>query len=243
MNIKDQGIILSVRKYSENSLIVKILSQNNGIYSGFIKSALSSKKHNAIYQSGNLVEFIWQAKNEENLGFFKLELVKSFLANILSDPIRLNSVNSIITIITQNMPERQENQELFLKLYDLLQNLVKTTPHFIADYIHLEIDLLQNLGYGIELDKCAVTEAREDLCFVSPKSGRAVSRNIGAKYADKLLKLPEFLIKDNNFSVNKDDLLKGLELSGFFIDKYLYKPTNSNIPQSRIRLTNLIKNI
>ena len=88
MNIKDQGIILSVRKYGESSVIVKIFSKEHGIYSGFIRGALS-KKNSAIYQISNLVEFVWTAKNSDNLGFFRVELMKSFLAEILSNQLKL----------------------------------------------------------------------------------------------------------------------------------------------------------
>jgi DNA repair protein RecO (recombination protein O) len=242
MNIQDQGIILSVKKYSENSLIVKIFSQNNGIYSGFIRGALGSKKNNLTYQIANLASFHWSAKLEENLGFFKIELIKSFLAGILSDPIKLNCITSIINIISQNMPERQENSALFTALLNLLKNLNEETSIFLVNYIKLEIDLLENLGYGIDLSKCAVTGLAEELHFVSPKSGKAVSKNAGEKYAAKLLKLPGFLSHNPTNQISKNDLLNGLELSGFFIEKYLYRPNNIRVPDSRQRLINLIKN-
>jgi DNA repair protein RecO (recombination protein O) len=242
VNIKDKGIILSIRKYSESSLIVKILSQNNGIYSGFIRSGLSNKKNASIYQTANLVEFEWRAKVEENLGFFKIELVKSFLGHILADPIKLHSLTSIISIIEQNILEREPHNQLYDELLDLLRNLEEENNMFLGKYIRLEIELLQILGYGIDLSRCAATDSIDDLQFVSPKSGRAVSGGAGEQYKDRLLKLPKFLIGQPTDDLNNDDLLTGLNLSGFFLEKYLYKPNNISIPEPRKRLVNLIKN-
>ena len=236
MNIKDQGIILSVRKYGESSVIVKIFSKEHGIYSGFIRGALS-KKNSAIYQISNLVEFVWTAKNSDNLGFFRVELMKSFLAEILSNQLKLNCLNAAVSLIESNILERESITDLFEKLLELQNSLVLSDEIFLKQYIEFEILLLQILGYGIDLSCCAVTGVYQDLYYVSPKSGRAVSREVGVKYHDKLLKLPNFLVNDLA-EIDKNDLLAGLDLTEFFISKYLYQ--SKELPRPRLNIRNLV---
>ena len=137
MNLKDEGIILTIQRYSENSLIVKILSKNNGIYSGFVRSALKSKKNISTYQIGNLVEFTWQARNSDNLGSFKIEMIRSFLAFIIESRIKLKCLTTIIDIIEKNILEKEPHKELFIKFLNLLQNLGDEDNVFLSNYIKL----------------------------------------------------------------------------------------------------------
>lgn len=243
MRFSDLGIIISARKYSENALIVKLLSQNHGLYSGFIKTSLSSKKQQSIYQNFNLVDFEWSSKSEDALGYFKLELKKSFLSYIIASPVKLSALNFILTIIEENILEREPHEELFESLFELLENLKKDDKIFLKEYIKFEIKLLEILGYGLDLSECAATGETEDLHFVSPKSARAVSRKAGEQYKNKLLILPKFLIEDCE-KIEKNDLLNGLNLSGFFLDKNLVEASNhkdkSHIKISRSRIWELI---
>jgi DNA repair protein RecO (recombination protein O) len=238
MRLLDQGIILVVRKYSESSLIVKILSQDHGIYSGFIRNP--SKKNFSIYQNFNLVDFEWSSRIEDNLGFFKVELKKSFLGDIISSPINLSSLGAIAAIIEQNVLEREPSREIFSGLLNLLQNLNGEKENFLKQYIKFEIELLKTLGYGIDLSECAATGTTENLHFVSPKSARAVCFEAGEKYQDKLLILPQFLLANEELKINKTDLLNGLKLSGFFIEKYLSNNPKLEIFNSRNQLLNLV---
>ena len=237
--ISDQGIILNIRKHSENSLIVKILSQNYGIYSGFVRGGVpSSKKFSSkstLYQNFNLVDFYWSSKIADNLGFFKIELKKSFLGEIISSKAKLASFNIITAIIDQNILEREPVSEIFGGLLVLLQNLDLVDGVFLEQYVKFEIELLKALGYGIDLSSCVATGVKEDLRFVSPKSARAVCFEAGEKYRDKLLALPQFLLNGTENST-KDDLLNGLKLSGFFIEKYLTTKLKAEIFSSRNRL-------
>ena len=248
MQFNDSGIIISVRKYSESSLIVKVLSRNHGLYSGFVRGATSSSKNLAktrvIYQNFNLVDFEWSAKVEDNLGFFKIELQKSFLADIISSPVKLSALGSISNLIEKNILEREPAEEIFSGLLKLLQNLGCKNEIFLKQYIKFEIDLLQILGYGIDLSECAATGATEDLHFVSPKSARAVCLQAGEKYRDKLLILPQFLLENNQLETTKEDLLNGLKLSGFFIERHLIAipkiEAKTEIFNSRNQLINLV---
>jgi DNA repair protein RecO (recombination protein O) len=240
MRIIDQGIILSIKKYSENSLIVKILSKDHGIYSGFVRSP--SKKNFSIYQNFNLVDFEWSSRVEDNLGFFKIELKKSFLSDIISDPLKLSSLNTIAAIIAQNILEREPLEEIFSGLLDLLKNLNCEKEIFLKKYIEFEIELLKILGYGIDLSECVATGTQENLSFVSPKSARAVCLEAGEKYRDKLLVLPQFLLAENQGEITHQDLLNGLKLTGFFIEKYLTNKPGIKDFRARNQLMNLVVN-
>lgn len=228
MKFNDHGIIISLKKYGENSLIVKVFSQNHGVYRGFVRSVKSSKDK-VNYQIGNLISFEHRARIEENLGqFFAVDLVKSYGGKIMFDPLRLACINSVFSIIDSVFLEREEHQNLFQELNNFLQKLSDENSlkkDFLASYIRLELKILETLGYGIDLSSCAATESKNDLAFVSPKSARAVSFNAGKPYESKLLKLPSFLVNEQDHDENQ--LLDGLKLSGFFLEKFVFEERNS----------------
>lgn len=196
MKFSDEGIIISQKKYGENSLIIKIFSRHHGIYRGFVKSIKSSKSR-VIFQIGNLVSFEFHARIEENLGSFSAaDLVKSYCSKIIFEKLRLDCVMSLFSIIDSVFLERESHDNLFLMLNNFLQKITSDEAdksQFIAEYIRLELKILETIGYGIDLSSCAATESTENLVFVSPKSARAVCFSAGEKYQNKLLKLPSFL--------------------------------------------------
>jgi DNA repair protein RecO (recombination protein O) len=235
MKFIDEGIIISQKKYSENSAIVKVFSRNHGLYRGFVKTA-KSKKSQAIFQIGNLISFEYRSRIEENLGsFFSADLVKSYASKIIFDQMRLNCVNSIFALIDESFLEREIEQNLFEKLHVFLQKIADEKilqKDFLSDYIRLELKILKTLGYGIDLSSCAVTDATTSLAFVSPKSGRAVSLEIGKPYEKKLLKLPNFLL-DENVDFDEGHLLQGFDLSGFFLERFFLEERSFNKNQQR----------
>ncbi len=245
MRFNDQGIIISIKKYGENSLLLKVFSQNHGIFSGFIKSAKSSKDK-VIYQIGNLISFEYRARIEENLGqFFYVDLVKSYLSKIIFEKLKLDCVNSLFSIINATFLEREVQEKLFEKVRFFLQKITQEnieSKEILSDYIKLELKILKTLGYGINLNSCIVTNSTTNLAFVSPKSAHAVSMEAGRPYANKLFKLPQFLLNDNeNYSSNC--LNDGFKLSGFFLEKFLFMERKNdgaiyrnNIAQSLQRL-------
>lgn len=253
MKFNDQGIIIGLRKYGENSLIVKIFSRHNGIYSGFVKFTKSSKV-NPIFQIGNLVSFEYRAKFEENLGqFFALDLVKSYCGQIIFERLKLDCINALFSLIDSCFFER-EHHEIFNDLESFLQQINQeiSDQNILAQYIKLELKILENLGYGIDLSCCVATQEKTNLAFVSPKSGRAVSLNAGKIYENKLLKLPKFLTENsdpistsqesdftfqNTLSeqvISSEDIFHGLKLSGFFLKKYVLGEIYSDNASSKL---------
>lgn len=224
MKFTDQGIIISQKKYGENSLIVKVFSREHGIYRGFVNSVKSSKDK-AIFQIGNLISFEFRARSEENLGqLAAVDLVKSFCSKIMFERCKLDCVNSLFSIIDHCFLERENQEMLFEKLLNFLQKIVDEdqAKNFLTDYIKLELKILKTLGYGIDLTSCVVTDSTVDLAFVSPKSARAVSLSAGMPYQNKLLKLPQFLT-DEESAADENDLRDGLRLSGYFLEKFMFE--------------------
>lgn len=229
MKFTDQGIIVSQRKYSENSLIVKVFSQNHGLYSGFVRSVKSAKSR-TIFQIGNLVSFEYRARLEDNLGqFCSVDLARSYCSKIMFDKLRLDCVRSLFSIIEGTFLERENHELLFGKLRDFLQKISDDDTKrgdFIAEYIKLELKILKTLGYGVDLSSCAATNSTVDLVYVSPRSARAVCLEAGEPYKNKLLKLPNFLIEQvscNDNNLQEGQLLDGLKLSGYFLEKFVFE--------------------
>lgn len=225
MKFNDLGIIISIRKYGENSAILKIISKENGVCSGFIKYA-NSKKSKAIYQVGNLISFEFRSRVDNNLGsFFAIDLVKSYLAEILFNKLKLDCVRSVLFLIDAVFLEGESQENLFSKFESFLIELSsdKIDDKFIlVKYIKMELEILKILGYEVDLRFCVVTNSQLNLAFVSPKSARAVSYEAGLPYANKLLILPSFLIDGKN-EPQKKDLIDGLKLTGYFLEKYVFE--------------------
>jgi DNA repair protein RecO (recombination protein O) len=224
MKFSDQGIIISQRKYGENSAIVKVFSQNHGLYRAFVKSIKSSKDR-TIFQVGNLISFEYRTRLEDNLGqFFSSDLIKSYCSRIMFDKLKLDCVKSLFSIIDSLFLEREEHQELFKKLQNFLQKITDDEikkNYFLADYIKLELEILKTLGYGVDLSSCAATNSTIDLVYVSPKSARAVCFEAGKPYEKRLLKLPNFLLEESE--CNDNHLVDGFKLSGYFLEKFLFE--------------------
>jgi len=244
MKFSDEGIIISQKKYGENSLIIKIFSKQHGIYRGFVKSAKSSKSR-VIFQIGNLITFEHLSRVEESLGSFSsVDLIKSYCSKIIFDKLRLDCIRSLFSIIDSIFLERESHDNLFIMLNNFLQKITSgeaDKSQFIAEYIRLELKILETIGYGIDLSSCAATESTENLVFVSPKSARAVCFSAGEKYQNKLLKLPSFLIAEG-MSSSDGELIEGLQLSGFFLNKFLFAEKNLAQDQSHFFYRNSIVN-
>lgn len=227
MKFTDIGIIISQKSYSENSVIVKIFTQNHGIYCGFV-SAPKSKKNQAIFQIGNLISFEWRSRNEEGLGhFYYPDLIKSFSAQIIFDRLKLSCCSSLFYIIENCFLERENHHNLFVDIHNFLLKISqnhKSKNFFIEDYIRIELKILETLGYGIDLSSCVVTNSTTDLVFVSPKSARAVCFEMGKPYENLLLKLPPFLLTTiaENDNIADKHLCDGLKLSGYFLEKFIF---------------------
>ena len=227
MQINDEGIILKKKKYRESSLLVTFFSLNHGINSGLVKGVL--KKDFGTYEIGNKVYIKSTFRLDDQLWNCRFELIKNNSVNYFDDRNRLNALLAICSIIDLSLPKNNPQATIYNKTVDLIENLF--SDEWTVKYIFWELFLLSELGYGLDLEKCVVTGKKENLVYISPKSGKAVSEEEGEKYKDKLFKLPKFLIK-RNLKPTEDSLKEALLLSKFFINKFL-KKNDKKLPFSR----------
>lgn len=228
---QDTGIILSVRPHGENGGIVSILTQYHGRAAGYVYGASSASKAGML-QIGNIVDVRWQAKSEGQLGSFTLELEKSCAADVLDDPRKLTALQSACALADRTLPEHEKHEGVYAGMRALL-------AAFAADiwapaYVYWEIGLLRELGFGLDLSKCVATGVTENLVYVSPKSGCAVSAEAGETYKERMLHMPGFLRGEPSFE--DDDILKGLKLTGHFFLHRVFSLSNTNLPEPRLRL-------
>ena len=230
MQINDEGIILKKIKYKESSLLVTFFTLNNGINSGLVKGVL--KKDFGTYEIGNRVYIKSSFRTEGQLWNCRFELIKNNSVNYFDDQKKLNTILTICSIIELSLPKNNPQINIYKRTINLIKNL--NSDHWIEEYIFWELFLLSELGYGLDLNKCAVSGEKNNLIYVSPKSGKAVSRDEGEKYKKKLFNLPKFLI-NHNTSASDEAIKKAIMLTGFFIERFL-KKNNKKMPFCRNKI-------
>lgn len=232
---QDTGIITKIHKFGEQSLILDIFTTHNGIMRGMVKYAKNSKQNN-LYQIGNLTEVIWKARLDEHLGNFTLDLIKSYSASVINNYLYLEGLSAVMAEISLCLPERQAFPFLFDELTTLLNNLNK--DNWTALFVIWEKRLLSELGFAMDLEKCALTGATEGLAFVSPKTARAVTEEAAGIWKDKLLPLPRFMLEKEENTASAEDVVLGMDLTGFFLNHYVFMGKE---PAARGRFYNLLR--
>jgi len=194
MEWRDTGFVLAARRHGESGVIVELLTAEHGRHAGLVRGGQSPKLR-AVLQPGNKVAATWRGRLAEHLGMLSCELVRAHAARFLDDPDRLAALAAATAIIAAALPEREPQPDVFVSFEGMIEALDSGTD-WLARYIGWERDLLAALGFGLDLGRCAVTGVTTDLAYVSPRTGRAVSRAAGLPYHDKLLALPGFLWRD-----------------------------------------------
>jgi DNA repair protein RecO (recombination protein O) len=233
MEWESQGIILANKDFIENKVIVTIFTSEFGI-----KKGLCRKK--SSIESGNLVHCFWKARLENHLGYLKVEIVETISSFLFFNPEKLKILNSLISILIKILPEGYKKIEIYEHFITLLR-LLKTSDEYYKQFIEFDLLLLENLGFKLDLSKCAVTKKRQDLYYISPKTGRAVSNAAGNQYHDKLILLPKVLydlsnnlhINNENKSMQKEDFIKCVKITNYFIKKFLFDSFNIKFPYHR----------
>ena len=220
MRWQGEGILIDVKKYGESSALLDVFTLSLGRRIGLLRGALN-KKNKAIIQPGNQLFLTWNSRIEESLGVFNIELIKSRYHRISEERDRLEFFNLICMLCSTFLPERVDFDELYHKTIQYIEGELSANEKF-KKYIEWELQLLKSLGFGLDLSKCVVSGSKEDLKFVSPKSGCAVSRESGIGWEKKLLVLPEFLRSiSSTEKLSKADLENGFKLTEYFIKKNL----------------------
>ncbi len=220
MRWQEEGVLLDARKYGESSAIIDVFTGSLGRRIGLLRGAFN-KKNKSIIQPGNQLFLTWNSRIEESLGVFKIELIKSRYHRISEERSRLELFNLICVLCSTFLPERVDFHELYQETIQYIEGEFSSKEKFRM-YIDWELQLLKSLGFGLDIGKCVVSGSKEDLEFVSPRSGCAVSRKSSVGWEKKLLVLPSFLRGSNSAeSISKTDLENGFKLTEYFIKKNL----------------------
>lgn len=218
MVINDEGIIIGQQKFGERGVILTVFSMENGLVRGLSRIAKNKNKPLLF----DLVAFSWKSRISEGLGYINFEILKNFFSPKEKYIFTLIKA-SASEICLKLLPQKEVNKKIYLDLLKLVQlELSINKDEFVKLfklYILWEISLLNNIGYGFDFTKCAVSGTNENLAYVSPKTGQVVCEKVGKPWDKKLLKLPKFLLKDNE-DINKKELKKGFILNDFFLIKF-----------------------
>lgn len=220
MKVQGAAIIISKRLLEENSAIITIFSKDHGIYSGVV-SKLKGKSGIDIHQVGNLIDFHWNARLEKHIGTLRCELITSYSSKLMYDKHKLYSLNSLLSIIASSLRPHDAHSRLFDQVMNYIDKLAFGKFSFL-EYIKIELFILSEIGYSLDISRCCSSGSVEDLIYVSPKTGRAVSKEAGAPYASKLLPLPEFLTSEYE-PENGEEVRTAFDLTGYFFKRYIFK--------------------
>lgn len=222
-----EGLVIGVRRHGETSVIAEVMVEGKGRTLGLIRGGRSTKLA-ATLQAGNTVQVVWRARLEEHLGTFAVELIDARAANLIADRTRLYACQLICDHL-RLLPERDPH-DLLLGL--AVETLDDKSKHSLGmELARFELALLDELGFGLDLSACAVTGITTDLTHVSPKTGRAVSREPAKPYCDRLLVLPQFLI--SGADAGPGDIAHAFRLTGHFLAMHVWEPRQIDPPTSR----------
>ena len=236
MDWSDEGVVLAARPHGENGLIASLLTRAHGRHAGFVSGGMS-RRTRPLWQPGNLLAVAWRARLSDHLGNFAGELRAAHAAHALDDAVQLAGLSAACAVLEAALPEREPHPGVFEGLCALLGALGHAG--WPAIYVHLELGLLQELGFGLDLKACAITGSRDDLAYVSPRSGRAVARRAAEPYKDKLLALPSFLTS-GGLPTDDREIASGLALTGHFLERHVFWPHNKPLPAARSRIMELL---
>lgn len=236
MEWSDDALVLGVRPFGEHSAILETLTRNHGRHLGLLRTA-SSKKTRGLLEAGNRLAVQWRARLDEQLGNFSIEMASSRAAMFFTDGLKLGGLASACAVCSATLPEREGHERVYSALDGLLQLMtLMPSPDWVPSYVRFEVVLLEDLGFGLDLESCAVTGSKVGLQFVSPKSGRAVTLKGAGAYANRLLALPGFLFSQGDV-VNSADLHSGMALTEHFLARVLTESHGSDLPASRRRFS------
>ena len=229
------AIVLAVRPYGDADAVAEVLSADHGRYLGMVKGG-GSRRMAATLQPGNKVQAHWSARLADQLGQMQVELDRSLSAPLLGDGLALRTLSYALALM-QMLPERDAQPTVYDALCVLLPTLTDRAL-WPAVLVRFELGVLAAMGCGLDLSRCA-GGGDDDLAYVSPRTGRAVSREVGGPYGDKLLPLPPFLLA-NQAAVLDQDVADGLRLTGYFVEKHLSALTNRDIVALRTDVTHAL---
>jgi len=230
MEWRDHGILISMRRHGETAAIIDVFTQEHGRHAGVVRGG-ASRRIAPILQPGAQLDLLWRARLEDHIGSYQVEPIRSRAAAALSGRLALAGLNAVTAMLAFCLPEREAHRRLYTRTEQLLDLLGQTEVWPLA-YLNWELALLEDMGFGLDLSTCAVTGATDELIYVSPKSGRSVSRSGAGDWADRLLPLPPVLRGEG--PAPDAEVAQALGTTGYFIENRL-APALGNKPPPEAR--------
>jgi DNA repair protein RecO (recombination protein O) len=229
MQWTDEGIVLGAKRHGEANAILDLMTREHGRHLGMVRGGAGSRLK-PILQPGNTVSATWRARLDEHLGHYTVEPLNLRAAGFFHAPHTIYGVGHLAALM-RLLPERDPHAALYAEFETLLGRLddARVAAPLV---VRFELQLLAELGFGLDLEECVATGATQDLVYVSPKSGRAVSREAGAPYAERMLGLPAFL-RDVDAEPTGRDVADGFALTGFFLERYVLEPRGLMLADER----------
>jgi DNA repair protein RecO (recombination protein O) len=232
MEWRGTGILLAVRRHGENSAIIDVFTEEKGRHAGVVRGG-AGRKMGPILQPGAQLDVAWRARLEDHLGSYTVEPLRSRAANAMADRLMLAGLNAVTSLLCFCLPEREPYGALYQRSVQLL-DLLEHPDVWPLAYLRWELALLEEMGYALQLDECAVSGSTENLIYVSPKSGRAVSCEAAGDWAERLLPLPDIL---RAVGPGPDaEIFDGLKTTGHFLQTHLAANLGGRLlPRARAR--------
>ena len=233
MEFEDEAYVLSARAHGESGAIVELLTAQHGKYAAHVAGG-ASRRMRPFLQAGARTIARYRARVSDQLGSASLEPVGEGPAALFDDPLALAGLAAAAAVAAGALPEREPHPGAFLA-FEALTAALQVPEIWPAVFVRFEAGLLQDLGFGLDLSKCAATGVVDDLVYVSPRTGRAVSREAGEPYKDRLLTLPPFLLS-SQARLAPGDVRAGLDITGHFLEAFIFNPLNRPLPPARVWL-------
>ncbi len=238
MEWRDEGIILGTRKHGETSVILEVMTRAHGRHLGMVRGG-RSRKVQPVLQAGNRVELHWRARLDEHLGMFQAEALELNAARLFESACAVYGLQTLAAHL-RLLPERDPHGGLYEMLGLLIEHLDDASAAGEL-VVRFELMVLEELGFGLDLSECAATGRRDELTYVSPKSGRAVSREAGLPWHDKMLALPAFLLRSSSGEADLPTLEQAFRLTDFFFTRHVYEPRGIQAPDARAGFLNALR--
>jgi DNA repair protein RecO (recombination protein O) len=230
MQWTDEGIVLGVKRHGEGSAILELMTRAHGRHLGLVRGGAGSRLR-PILQPGNRVSATWRARLDEHLGNFTVEGLELAAASFLAVAQAVYGVTHL-GALCRLLPERDPHPQIYAALDQVLDGIIDAWAAG-PNVARFELQILSELGFGLDLDSCAATGTTLELTYVSPKSGRAVSRAAGLPWQDKLLRLPGFLGEGSSGQPSTAELSDGVAVTGFFLLRHVFEPRGLPLPDAR----------
>jgi DNA repair protein RecO (recombination protein O) len=231
MDFHEEAFVLSARAHGDTGAVADLLTETHGRRSAYVAGG-ASRKMRPFLQPGARVVADYRARTADHLGSARLEPVGEGPSALFDDPLALTGLAGAAAVAQGALPEREPHPGVFLA-FEALMGAFSLAGVWPAIFVRFEMGLLEDLGFGLDLSRCAATGALDDLIYVSPRTGRAVSRDAGAPYADKMLALPPFLLGAQAGLV-EGDVRAGFDLTGHFLEQFVFHPQNRPLPPARV---------